>query len=183
MEEFGMIAPVLSLILGLGVTRLLLGFVTVFRIRASAPVDWLPLAWAGILFAEHIQFWWAINSLTSIQKSFSFGEFLVLILLPLLLFLSGALVLPSRSEDETQGIRQYFERDGRYGLLPFALYLTIAFLVDMIYFQAPLAGVTSLNLLLTAATVAVFAARSRRVQAAITLAVMPLMAVMIWLAV
>lgn len=116
-----MIAPVLSLILGLGVTRLLLGFVTVFRIRAIAPVDWLPLAWAGILFAEHIQFWWAINSLRSIQKSFSFGDFLVLILLPLLLFLSSALVLPSRSEDETRGIRQYFERDGRYGLLPFAL--------------------------------------------------------------
>ena len=53
----------------------------------------------------------------------------------------------------------------------------------MIYFQAPLAGVTSLNLLLAAATVAVFAARSRRIQAGITLAVMPLMAVMIWLAV
>lgn len=53
----------------------------------------------------------------------------------------------------------------------------------MIYFQAPLTGITGLNLLLAAATVAVFAVRSRKVQAAVTLAVMPLMAIMIWLAI
>lgn len=183
MEEFGMIAPVLSLILGLGITRLLLGFVTVFRIRNSAPVDWLPLAWAGILFAEQIQFWWAINGLSRIQSAFTFPDFLVLILLPLLLFLSGALILPSRSEDESRGIREYFERDGRYGLLPFAMYLVIAVAVDVTFFRAPISGVASLNLLLAVATLMVFAARSRRVQAGLTLAVIPLMAIAIGLSI
>ena len=49
MSNFPIIATALAMVLGLSVTRLLLGFATVFRIRHKAAMDWVPLAWAGVL--------------------------------------------------------------------------------------------------------------------------------------
>lgn len=50
MSNFPIVATVLSMILGLSVTRLLLGALTVFRIRRTAKPDWVALVWAAILF-------------------------------------------------------------------------------------------------------------------------------------
>jgi len=47
MDSFRWVAVVLSIILGLGVTRLLSSAVEVFRSRNQAHLDWVPLAWEG----------------------------------------------------------------------------------------------------------------------------------------
>ena len=182
MDEFRMMATVLSMVLGLGVTRLLLGFVTVFRIRRVSPADWLPLVWAGILFVEQLQFWWAINQLPAIRQEFTFGDFIFLVVLTLTLFLAAALLLPSRSEDEAGGLRRYFERDGRYGLLAFAGFLSLGFIANLRFFQAPLVAPWSLlDLPLILLPVAVFFATSRKAQACITIGYLPLLAVDTWI--
>lgn len=113
-----MVVTVISMVLGLGIARLLLGLVTVFRIRHYCVMDWLPLAWAGILFASQLQFWWAINHLPSVSRAFSFADFIFLVMLTMMLFLAAALILPNRPEDEKDGLRAHFERDGRYALTP-----------------------------------------------------------------
>jgi hypothetical protein len=59
MNNFPIVATVLSMILGLSVTRLLLGALTVFRIRRVAKPDWVALVWAVMLFTMQLQFWWA----------------------------------------------------------------------------------------------------------------------------
>lgn len=112
MTDFGRIVTVLSMVLGLGVTRLLLGLVTVFRIRRESPLDWVPLAWAAILFAIQLQYWWAITLLPSVKPTFSFPDFIFLVLLTLMLFLSAALMLPSRSEDEKTGCASILNMTG-----------------------------------------------------------------------
>jgi len=81
MSNFPIVATILSMILGLSVTRLLLGVLTVFRIRRVAKPDWVPLAWAGILFTTQLDFWWAVNGLPAIKVTFTFLEFLLLVLL------------------------------------------------------------------------------------------------------
>ncbi|PMZ30576.1 hypothetical protein C1X25_35965, partial [Pseudomonas sp. GW247-3R2A] len=86
----------------------------VFRIRRVAAPDWVALVWAVMLFTSQLDFWWAVNALPTIKATFSFAEFLLLVLLALSLFVSAALLLPSRSEDEQSGLRVYFEQDGRY---------------------------------------------------------------------
>lgn len=97
MSNFPIVATVLSMILGLSVTRLLLGMLTVFRIRRTAASDWVALVWAAMLFTTQLQFWWAVNALPAIKVTFTFLEFLLLVLLALSLFVSAALLLPSRS--------------------------------------------------------------------------------------
>lgn len=154
----------------------MLGAVTVFRIRRSSPGDWLPLCWAAILFAEQLQFWWAISDLSLQRPTLSFAQFVFLALMPLMLFLSAALLLPSRPEDEAEGLRRHFERDGRYGLLSFAVYSALGVVTNALFFQASLSDAWALVAVpLTLMPVAVFVA-SRRLQVWLTLAYLPLLA-------
>jgi hypothetical protein len=181
MDDFRMIATGVSMVLGLGMTRLLHGLVTVFRTRSVSPVDWLPLAWAGVLFVTMLQYWWAINRLPLVRASFSFLDFLHIIILTLALFLSAALLLPSRSEDETAGLREFFEKEGRYGLLSFAGFLVIAFTVNVfLYGSSPLSLWGFLDVPMIATPVAVFFIASRTARVWLTAAYGPLLLADVW---
>lgn len=178
MSNFPIVATVLSMILGLSVTRLLLGVLTVFRIRRAAAPDWVALVWAVVLFATQLEFWWAVNALPGMIVTFSFLEFLLLVLLALSLFVTAALLLPSRSEDEQYGLRVYFEQDGRYALLSLATYLTLGVVVNVMLFEAsPIALWGVLDLIMIVLAVCTFFAKSRKAYSAITLCYLPIDAI------
>jgi hypothetical protein len=175
MSNFPIIATILSMVLGLSVTRLLIGLVTVFRIRRVSPVDWVPLVWAFVLFETQLEYWWAINQLPAVKPTFSFQEFLFLVLLTLTLFLSAALLLPSRSEDEKGGLRLYFEQDGRFALLSYAAFLTLGFVVNVFFMKSPIASEWAyIDIILIILPIAAFFATSRKLYALITLVYLPL---------
>ena len=174
MSNFPIVATVLSMILGLSVTRLLLGALTVFRIRRAAAPDWVALVWAVMLFVTQLDFWWAVNSLPQVKGTFSFLEFLLLVLLALSLFVSAALMLPSRSEDEQHGLRIYFEQDGRYALLSLSAYLFLGMIVNIVLFKAsPLALWGALDVVMIVLPVCAFLAKSRKAYTVITLIYVP----------
>jgi hypothetical protein len=178
MSNFPIVATVLSMILGLSVTRLLLGALTVFRIRRAAAPDWVSLVWAVMLFTTQLDFWWAINSLPAVKTTFTFLEFLLLVLLAVSLFVSSALLLPSRSEDEQNGLRIYFEQDGRYALLSLSIYLLLAFVVNIVFFQAtPVAVWGALDIVMIILPVCAFLAKSRKAYSIITLIYIPINAI------
>lgn len=184
MSEFGRIATVLSMVLGLAVTRLLLGLVTAFRIRRTSRLDWVPMAWALILFLVQLQYWWAVNQLPTIRATFTFVDFLFLVLLTLALFLAAALILPSRAEDETGGLRVYFENDGRYALLAFSGFLVLAFIVNVGFFgSSPLSvwGITDIPMIVL--PFVAFLAKSRTVYGGVTIVYLPLAAWDLWISV
>lgn len=138
-------------------------------------MDWVPLAWAGVLLVIELQFWWAINQLPLIRPTFSFPEFIFLVLLTLMLFLSAALLLPSRSEDEMRDLRSYYESDGRYALLFLSAFLALAFVANTVFFRVPLASLATLiDMPMILLPVAAFFARPRRIYAGLTLLYVPL---------
>lgn len=174
LTNFPIVATVLSIILGLSVTRLLLGALTVFRIRRSVAPDWVALVWAVTLFTTQLQFWWAVNSLPAVKVVYSFPEFLLLVLLALSLFVSAALLLPSRSEDEQNGLRLYFEQDGRYALLFLSTYLVLGLIVNVFFFQAsPLALWGVLDVIMILLPLCTFVAKSRKAYSILTLMYVP----------
>lgn len=75
MSNFPIVATVLAMILGLSVTRLLMGALTVFRIRRVAAPDWVALVWAVMLFTSQLDFWWAVNALPTIKQPFRLPSF------------------------------------------------------------------------------------------------------------
>jgi hypothetical protein len=174
-ENFHILATVLSMILGLSITRVLLGAMTVFRIRRTARPDWVALAWALVLFLFQLQFWWALNDLPTLKNAFSFIEFLLLVCLSLSLFSAAALILPSRSEDEADGLQVYFEQDGRFALLAICIYLGLGSTTNILFFNAsPLQLWGALDLVMFTVSLAAFFSRSRRFYAPLTLAYLPL---------
>jgi hypothetical protein len=174
-------ATVLSMVLGLGVTRLLLGLITVFRIRRQAKLDWVPLVWSLCLFLTQLEYWWAINQLPASRPSFSFLDFVSLVVLTLALFAASALLLPSRPEDEAMDLRQYFETEGRFALLAMAIFSGLGFLANLVFFEAPLIALWSLlDLPIMGLLLLGFLANRRAVQATTACLYLPLLLVDIW---
>ncbi|WP_283193741.1 hypothetical protein [Rhizobium sp. AN80A] len=179
--NFPIVATVISMVLGLAVTRLLSGLVTVFRIRGTCAFDWVPIAWCGILFAMQLDHWWAINQLPAYRNTFQFSEFIFLVMMTLMLFLAAALLLPSRAEDEALGLRVYFEKDGRFALLSIAVYLVCGFALNVIGFQSAVASAWALiDVPMIILPALAFLLRQRRYYATITAIYVPLCALDIW---
>ncbi len=130
LDSFRWISVTLSIILGFGVTRLLTAGVAMFRSRKCSELDWVPLVWAGCVFLWQIQYWWAIIELPRLIETWHLGQFMILLGLALLLFVTAALVLPSSELSKGEKLADAFERDGHWALPCLSLYFVIAFVAD-----------------------------------------------------
>jgi len=175
MDAFKWISVVLSMILGLGVTRLLAATVAVFRSRKRAQLDWVPLAWAGCIFLWQLQYWWAIIELPGMIQNWTIGSFLMLVSLTLLLFVSAALVLPPNGLEKDDTLTASFERDGKWGLVSLSAYFALALVTDWaLWGVSPFSTWGAFLIALMILPLACVWSRSRRVQAAITILYIPL---------
>jgi len=157
LDTFRWISVVISLLLGLGVTRLLLGAIGVFRARHRGVFDWIPILWAVAIFFQQITFWWGLEAAGSAVTNWTLPAFIMLVGLTLALFLAAALILPFDTLGEGETLRTYFERDGRFGLLGLAAFNAIAILANAaIWQEGLLAESVRLNLVLTIVPIAGF---------------------------
>ena len=177
MDTFRWIAIVVSMILGLGVARLLSGAVAVFRARGRVALDWLPLVWAAAIFIQQIAFWWSLEDASGRVTTWTLPAFLMLVALVLALFLAAALILPSNEMADGDSLRAMFEKDGRWALLALAGFNAVVILANWVIWRAdPLSESVRLNVALTVVPVAGFLG-SRRVQ---TIAAVVYIALAIW---
>ena len=56
MDSFRWISVTFSMILGLGVARLLTSGVALFKSRETAHLDWVPIVWAASIFLWQLQY-------------------------------------------------------------------------------------------------------------------------------
>ncbi len=127
MSTFEFVSVALSLVLGLGMTRLLLSAVYVFKARDRLVLNWTPALWALSIFLYQVQFWWAIYELSVVHNSWTLWEFTTLLVLALILFLAGALIFPDSNEEGFASLSAYFDEDGRYALVAIVLYSVFAY--------------------------------------------------------
>lgn len=125
----------LSMILGLGVTRLLSSLVAMFKSRGRAHLDWQPFVWAVSIFVWQIQFWWGIMELPKLVKVWYLGHFLFLLSLPMVLFLAASLILPHNELELEAQLSEAFERDGRWALIFLTLFFFLAGLADWYFWH------------------------------------------------
>ena len=171
MSTFEYFSVALTFVLGLGLARLLLGGLYVFRNRHRHAIDWIPVAWAAVVFLLQIQFWWGIFQLNALIDVWSQRVFLTFLALTLLLFVAGALILPSSDDHAGDGLSEYFQENGRWALVAMSAYAAGTVAANWYLF-----GVSPLNpagLAIAAFAVlpiAAFHAPSRRVRGGLTLA-------------
>ena len=118
MDEFSYLIVLVSIVLGLGITRLLTGLGALIegrdRVRPYGPA----LAWAGILLVVHVQTWWTMFGYRD-RDGWTFAAFLAVLLQPALLYLLAALVLPTTVPEEGVDLRARYHEQTRwfFGLL------------------------------------------------------------------
>ena len=125
----------LSIIVGLGLTEMFGNFHRLIRNRSRVTWDWLPVAWAAALLILVINYWWSIYlGVSGLDQAHNAAEFGLVLIPPILLFLTTATVLPQFEGGSDWNMRDYYGQQRRAFILTFALYQcstwVLAFVID-----------------------------------------------------
>ena len=127
MDEFSYLIVLVSIVLGLGVTRLLTGLGALIEARDRVRFYGPALAWTLFLLVAHVQTWWAFFGLRD-RGGWSFAAFLAVLVQPALLYLLSALVLPTVGPGDDVDLRTRYYEQARwfFGLLAGLLVASLA---------------------------------------------------------
>jgi hypothetical protein len=84
----------ISIVVGLGLTELLLTFYRLVQARRRVTWDALPLAWALLILIAVVNFWWGIRAIMAGASGWTTGEFMLVMISPVFIFLACAAALP-----------------------------------------------------------------------------------------
>ena len=129
MEAFAHLSILLSIILGLGITELLAGFARLIEHRRATAVYGPVIAWATLLLVAHVQTWWTIFGLRTLEQ-WTFLKFSAVLLQPITLYLLSVLAFP-RSGKTFDVEANYFEHR-RWFFALFAALLLVSIVKDLI---------------------------------------------------
>jgi hypothetical protein len=110
---FEYLTVLISIILGLGITQLLGGLGRLLQDRARVRMYWPAVVWVCVLLLLHVQTWWAMFGLRSLE-SWTFLAFLLVLLQPVVLFMLAALVLPDGRAESDRDLRANYYAQSRW---------------------------------------------------------------------
>jgi hypothetical protein len=106
-SPFEHISVLVSIILGLGITQLLISVHRLVQARERVRPYWLSLLWAALIFVSQVEWWWASYALRQ-ETVWNFFYFLFILLSPVSLYLAAAFTFPEIEKGETYDLRQYY---------------------------------------------------------------------------
>ena len=125
-ELFPHIRVVMGTVVGLGITRILMGVAGIVQHPTRGKLSAIQLLWALSILVELILFWWWEFALYEIQD-WTFGIFAFLIFYAITLFLMAALLFPDKLDDYA-GYEDFFLKRRHWFFGVFAL----TFLLDIV---------------------------------------------------
>jgi hypothetical protein len=121
---FEILTITFSFIVGLGVAQVLRSVAYVVRENKQISLHWIPFSVAAMILFFQVQFWFGLAVINSLMVQWSWPVYGVMLLLAIVIFLSGATVLPhSLTSLGGRGLKEDFETRGRISLVFLALYL------------------------------------------------------------
>ncbi|MFZ3377891.1 MAG: hypothetical protein WA183_20275 [Chthoniobacterales bacterium] len=131
MDEFGYLAVILSIILGLSVTQLLQGLSQVINARDRVRIYWPAIGWTLLLLVIDVQAWWAMFGYRN-RHAWTFLQFAVLLLETIILYLLAALALPTPLAGETVDLRANYFRHARWFFGSFVTVLLVSLMKNVV---------------------------------------------------
>jgi hypothetical protein len=131
MDEFGYLAVILSIILGLSVTQLLQGLSQIINARDRVRIYGPAIGWAILLLIIDAQAWWSMFGYRN-RHSWTFLEFAVLLLETILLYLLAALALPTAVGEAIVDLRANYFRHARWFFGSFVGVLLVSLLKNIV---------------------------------------------------
>ncbi len=94
MSAFEYLSVLLSIIIGVGITHLIMGLGRLFSHSSGRKIYWIHLAWTLNLILYFVEYWWWMFNLRNLDE-WSFLPYLIVLLEPSLLCLAGAILYPA----------------------------------------------------------------------------------------
>jgi hypothetical protein len=126
MDMYLHVRVLFSIILGLGISRLLTGVARIVQHPKEYKVYWVHLLWALFLFLYLIHFWWWEYRLQGIRQ-WTFPLYLFISVYAVLLFLLCVLFFPEEMGDY-DGFKAYFYSRRRW----IFSFMTVLFVADFV---------------------------------------------------
>lgn len=101
----------ISIVLGLGLTELLLTFYRLVQARRRVTWDALPLAWALLILIAVVNFWWGIRGVLAGASGWTTGDFMLTMISPIFIFLACAAVLPKAELDRPMDMKAAYAEE------------------------------------------------------------------------
>lgn len=125
-ELFPHVRIVMGMVVGLGITRLLMGYAGLIQHPRRAKLSLVHLLWGFSILVELVLFWWWEFDLYGVQ-TWNFGLFAFLIGYAVTLFLLAALLFPDKLDDY-DGYEDFFLRRRHWFFAIFGL----TFVLDIV---------------------------------------------------
>ena len=125
MNPFEYLIPLISVLVGLAIADLATSLHRLLRGRNRVEWDWLPLATALLALLSVLDLWWGLYGAWD-AASWTFGGFLPLAALLVVLFLINAAALPDDVPSEGLDLQAFYESNSSYFWFLFAIYVFIA---------------------------------------------------------
>lgn len=146
MSTFDYLSVLVSIVVGLGLSRVLTSAGELVLQRQRVRFHWVPLLMAAIVFLVEVEFWWSAFGFQEIEE-WNFFSFSLLLLVSVALYMMSVLVLPDPTAEASVDLRRHFYSNhrwlfslaGAYLLLDVSFDLAVggeAFFQPVRYFQA-----------------------------------------------
>jgi len=130
MHAFDYLAVLISIVLGLAMTQLLAALARWLELRGEMKAYAPAALWAGFLLLVDVQTWWSMFGLRD-AASWTFLQFAVVLVQPILLFLLAALALPGPVSAE-RDLKAWFLRHRAWFFGLFLALLAVSVAKDLV---------------------------------------------------
>lgn len=125
MTVFEYLGVLLSVVMGLGMTHILIGISKIIQLRKSVAIYWVHLMWAINVLVYIVTIWWGMFWWSG-QDEWSFFEFLFVVVYAIVLFLIASLLYPWYLPEKFD-FERHFVRNRRW----FFGFMFLAWCVDI----------------------------------------------------
>ncbi|HUP89584.1 MAG TPA: hypothetical protein VM100_09545 [Longimicrobiales bacterium] len=114
MTRFEHFSVLISIVIGLGVTQLLLNVYQLIQARERLRAYWLPIFWTCVLFVAMVEWWWYLWDIRAHTEGWNFFYFMFVLMSPVTLYMAAAFALPEPRDNEVTDLREYYYRNHAY---------------------------------------------------------------------
>ncbi len=132
MSDFEFISIILSIVVGLTITRVLGGLASIVEHRGQLRMNWFSVGWAITVALWSMAFWLGTINDTRSLESWTVGSFGILLLMAVGLYFMAAIALPSRIQPGVDLVT-HFEAVRRPFFAMFAVWVALTTLSVLIW--------------------------------------------------
>jgi hypothetical protein len=107
MNPFDYVSVILSVVIGLGLSHLLGGYVELVKSRRAVKFYWVHSLWIALAFLSHIFLGWTMWGLRH-YRDWNFFAFLLVLAAPVSLYAAAALLIPRLEAGDSLNLREYY---------------------------------------------------------------------------